>query len=118
MGMRKMRRCEGLLSGKNRDSQRCSKQFEVRTVGGNDGCSVAPRSECDQRIVLEVSAFVYIPVLLVADDSDEPPGLPPVGDRRFPPDRGQIIKVGNKALRFTPATRRSSDKTTAEWRII
>ena len=48
--------------------------------------------ECNQRVVLKVTALVYVPVLVLTDVSDKPPRLPPVGHRRLPPDRGQLKK--------------------------
>ena len=88
----------------NRNSQLRSKQLEIRTIGGNDGCAVASGSECNQRIVLKVSTLVYVPGLLVANVSDKPASLPPVGHRRLPPDRGQLKKGDDESLRLTPAS--------------
>ena len=60
-----------LFGRQNRSSQLRSQQFEIGTIGGNHGCSMASCGESNQRIILKVSALVYIPALLVADVSDK-----------------------------------------------
>jgi hypothetical protein len=74
---------------------------------------VAPRSECNQGVVLKIS------VLPVTDVSHESAGLPPVGHRGLPSHGSQFDELCDKLFGVTAASAAPKFRQdTAEWRII
>jgi hypothetical protein len=79
---------------------------------------VAPSGESDQHVILEITPLVSIPTLGISQLQDEPSRLPPVRVNRSPDDGRALEKILDtlRASRVR-APRRSSERTTAEWRM-
>src|SRR5574341_2056470 len=73
------RQPESGSDAQNADAERPLQKREILTVRGDDGGAVPSCREGDQRIVLKLAPFAYLPSLFVADGAHESSGLPPVG---------------------------------------
>ena len=105
----------GVLDGQNPHAKLTSEQFEVVAVRRNHGRPMPSRGQRDQRVVLEVSALAAIPIVCVADGSNEAARRPPVVLIRSPRITGQGVDLATvRSAARVPALRRSSDSTTAE----
>src|SRR5436190_10400753 len=73
----------------HRNPHMARQKGEIPAVRRDHRRPVPACGERDQRIVLEVAPLLGVPALLIADPSDQAPGLPPVSCGRLPRDAGE-----------------------------
>jgi putative ABC transport system substrate-binding protein len=89
------------VDGHDRSLQLFREQRKVLRVRGDDSGAVAASRERDQHIVLEASAPARVPMLGIADPSDQISRIPPDLRSRLPLDRREPIQRLDQALSIT-----------------
>ena len=87
------------LHGNDLDAQPPSEQLEIFAVRSDDRGAVPSGRQRDQDVILEIAALVAIPIVSIADHSNDAAGIPPVIVIWRPGVPGERVEPRDESLR-------------------